>query len=301
LLISIVIEELESFYGVQEKNGIFVKLLLGTAQLTRAYGVLKAKQSEPRQSPVDLIAEAEALGYSGIDTAPVYGSAEAEIGNAESSLPVYTKLHPARSLEDSIMQSRLFLRRNYLDGAYLHEEYVASFKQNETLKLLRDRRTDVGEVGVSIYSVEEFELANLNPDIDILQVPYSIFDQRFNEDYLTRNLDPKKKVFARSVFLQGVLLRQASDLPAAVSHLAKFKTALERAARESGLDDLGMALGFAMGNRALDGVIVGTSSLKELREIASRKNYLLEEELYLGLDFDNVPTWNAVDPRKWSQ
>ena len=278
-----------------------MKLLLGTAQLSRAYGVVQKNRSESPESPVEVVAEAELLGFSGVDTAPVYGDAEADIGKAKSALPVYTKIHPLRSVDDSIHKSRAALRRDFLHGVYLHEEYIASQGQQELLKRMQDRKSeDIGEVGVSIYSVDEFELANENPDIDLLQLPYNILDPRFNSDYLSRTLDPAKKVFARSIFLQGVLLGPASQLPSAVSHLREFKASLEEVTRGSGLDDLDVALGFAMGNQALTGIIVGTSSLKELREIASRKSSLLDKNLSSVLDFDNVPTWDAVDPRRWS-
>lgn len=298
---SIVFQELDFASDELEKPWRSVKLFLGTAQLSRAYGVFGANQSYSRESPVLLVEAAASFGYSGIDTAPVYGHAETHIGRAKSPLPVYTKLDPAQGVDDSILQSRSLLRRNFLDGVYLHEEYVASRKQKEMLQRLRDRKADdVGEVGVSIYSFDEFDLANENPDIDVLQLPYNIFDQRFSEDYVSRNLDPKKRVFARSVFLQGVLLRKASELPSAVSHLMKFKVALEEATRESGLDELDIALGFAMANQALAGIIVGTSSLKELREIAFKKISVVERDLSSVVNFDDVPTWDDVDPRSWS-
>lgn len=278
-----------------------MRLILGTAQLSREYGVFQNRDTSARENPTKLIVGAEMLGFSGLDTAPVYGEAEITIGMAGSALPVFTKLHPSKDLETSISESRKNLNRAYLDGVYLHEEYIASSRQKDTLKRLQERKSeDVGFAGVSIYSIEEFQLANSNPDIDVLQLPFNVLDRRFDCEFLTRNLDPTKKVFARSVFLQGVLLSAASKLPPPVVHLKPFKGVLEVVGERHGLDDLDVALGYVLQNEALDAILVGSSSLAELQEIVVRKGSLPRKDLNSVLEFDNLPSWDAVDPRKWS-
>lgn len=279
---------------------VSVKFLLGTAQLSRSYGIIPKTHREPRESPSQVVEGAVSLGFSAIDTAPVYGNAEEDIGRSRTVLPVFTKLHPELSAEESLSRSRAALQRNLLDGVYLHEEYIGSRRQKDLLKRLSDRKThEIGAVGVSIYSIEEFRLANVNPDIDLVQLPYNILDQRFNSEFLIKNLDPSKQVFARSIFLQGILLTQASALPPAVHHLRGFKESLENLARDCGLDDLDVALGFAMKNTTLAGVIAGSCSLSELREISSRRAILEGTNLSSVLYYDNLPTWDAVDPRRW--
>lgn len=278
-----------------------VKFFLGTAQLSRAYGVVSKNDDDSRESPERVVLEAELLGFSGVDTAPVYGAAEEQIGRSGTVLAVYTKLNPALSVDDSIRQSCSALQREFLDGVYLHEEFIASRRQRELLKLLRGREAqDVGDVGVSIYSVDEFHRANANPDVGVIQLPYNVFDQRFNSDFLAKNLDPAKRVFGRSIFLQGVLLQSSFNFPSAVAHLRSYKVALENATKRSDLDDLDVALGYAMTNHALSGIIVGTSSITELREISLRKLSMFDKDLSSVLNFGSVPPWSAVDPRKWS-
>lgn len=277
-----------------------LKLFLGTAQLSQNYGVLKNRESKAGVSAGALLSEARNLGFYAIDTAPVYGIAELQIGEARSPLPVYTKLDSSLSVDDSILRSMSNLQRNYLDGVYLHDEYVASRNQKEILKRVSDRKSrDVGAVGVSIYSLEEFVRANENPDIDLIQLPFNILDSRFHAKFLEANRSPEKTIFARSIFLQGVLLRRAKDLPQEVAHLRGYKRALEKFTSGSGLDALDIALGYALLNHALDGIVVGVSSIRELREINKRITTLTEESLLPLLSFSERPAWKDVDPRTW--
>ncbi len=279
-----------------------MKLFLGTAQLSRTYGVLQQYRSTTRDNPVNIIREAQALGYSALDTSPVYGGAEGDIGASGTQLPVYTKLDPSQGVEESILRSQLALGRKFLDGVYLHEEFVASKSQRDLLKSLRDRKThDIGDVGVSIYSEKEFHLANANPDIDIIQLPYNLFDSRFDEQFVKDNIDPTKKAFGRSIFLQGVLLQPPRDFPSEILHLRPFRTSLEKHVRDSGFETIDLALGFAVANQGLSGIIVGTSSIAELRDISRRLASLEGADLSHVLDFTDQPPWGLADPRRWGQ
>ena len=52
-------------------------------------------------------------------------------------------------------------------------------------------------------------------DFDIVQVPYSIFDRRF-EKYFDLLKRKGKEIQARSVFLQGLAFLELEDLPASL-------------------------------------------------------------------------------------
>ena len=67
------------------------------------------------------------------------------------------------------------------------------------------KRGLVENIGVSIY--ESFELEGIDLDIvDVVQLPYSIYDQRMFKNGTLQKLFKKKiKIQARSVFLQGLL------------------------------------------------------------------------------------------------
>lgn len=286
--------------GSKRRN--LVKLVLGTAQLSRSYGVIQRHREVRRDNPKAILRAAESVGFVALDTSPLYGEAEKDIGFSGTTMAVFTKLDPERSVEDSLLVSFNSLKRPFLEGVYLHEEFVASDKQIESLRILREYKSKnkIDKVGVSIYSEDEFHMANSNPDVDIIQLPYNIFDSRFSQSFLRHHLDETKTVYARSIFLQGLLLEESADFPANVSHLRPFKRALEEQTSDTGLGSVSLALAFVLENRALSGMIVGSSSAAEIRDVASSLRTLEASDVSLEIELPDRPSWVQVDPRNWS-
>ena len=75
--------------------------------------------------------------------------------------------------------------------------------------LLTKKRDGIIEnIGVSIYQSHDLKNIPLE-NIDIVQLPISIFDQRLIENGLIQNLIDKGIIIhARSIFLQGLLLNR---------------------------------------------------------------------------------------------
>jgi aryl-alcohol dehydrogenase-like predicted oxidoreductase len=282
--------------------GAAVGLVLGTAQLTRAYGVTAEKSSLASfESAVSILAAAEALGFSAIDTAPVYGDAERVIGSSGGSLPVHTKLSPGVEPEHSVQESLHRLGRNWVEIVYLHQALVLDQPQQKAIGQLEDLRgQSIGHIGVSIYDEIEFDLAVGHPSIDVIQVPYNIFDQRFGPDRVREASESGKEVVARSTLLQGVLLADPKSLPAPVRHLSVGLEVLQQFAAQWSLDSLTIALGFARRNSLLSGIIVGAAKEADLLGIRRAFSQGIPEALAQDLTEQSWPTWPATDPRKWS-
>jgi len=279
-----------------------VNIILGTAQLTRDYGVLAdTGQHRPPSQSRELLTLAQSLGFSGLDTAPVYGAAEQEIGQARTSLPVYTKLDPSLSVSSSLMRSLSRLRRERLEGVFLHEALTLDSTQKNTLAELETHRNrEVGLIGASIYSVEEFHLANDHASIDVIQLPYNALDRRFSPEFLDRFLNPRKKVFARSIFLQGLLISDLKVFPPAVENLQKWAAEIAEVAGRYDKSTLEATLHFALSHRRLDGVVLGASSLGELNEIGKVIEATPNGSLLTELRSLEWPPWPATDPRTWN-
>lgn len=278
----------------------FMDFILGTAQLTRDYGLFRHdfEQGTLTRS-VDLLTAAAEGGFVAIDTAPVYGDAEEHIGIANVALPVITKLDPKIPVSESLDRSKKFLRRKRLDAVLLHEELILSPAQRRVLLELENRKgEDIVSVGSSVYSVEEFHRANENPQIDIIQLPFNVFDRRFSEDFLSSYLAPNKRVIARSVFLQGVLLSSA-PLPAPVAHLQVFVDRFSVLAELCGVSLVDAALGFACSNSLLTAVILGAGSKSEVLDFSGQSGGIPSPCISQSLETLELPPWEFVDPRTW--
>jgi aryl-alcohol dehydrogenase-like predicted oxidoreductase len=279
-----------------------VQLVLGTAQLTRPYGVMEGEggHKPPGGNPEKVLHLAKNLGFSAIDTAPVYGNAEAEIGNANVNLEIHTKLLQGLGPASSVDQSLSRLRRARVDVVYLHETLSL---EREQLRLLLElaglKGTKVGRIGVSIYDRQEFSLAVSSPLVDVIQVPYNIFDQRFGPQCLSEAKEAGKIVVARSVFLQGVLLADPAALPAPVQHLSTDVARLRSIAHDWRIDPLTIALAFVRANTALSSIIVGAAKQKEMRDISQAFAIDVPKELVEELRKQDWPAWQKTDPRRW--
>ena len=279
-----------------------MQVILGTAQLTRPYGVMEGKgeNDRTRGNPEEVLRLAKDLGFEAIDTAPVYGRAEAEIGKSSVNLEIHTKLLPGLGSASSVEQSLSRLRRARVDVVYLHETLSLEREQQRLMfELAGLKGTKVGRIGVSIYDKKEFSLAMSSPLVDVIQVPYNVFDQRFGPQFLSEANKAGKRVLARSVFLQGVLLADPAALPPPVQHLKANVAQLRRIAQDWRLDPLTIALAFVRANTGLSGIIVGSAKQKEMRDISQGFALDVPEELIQELRKQVWPVWQKTDPRRW--
>jgi aryl-alcohol dehydrogenase-like predicted oxidoreductase len=70
------------------------------------------------------------------------------------------------------------------------------------------------KIGISIYNPKELKLLLSKFKPDVVQIPLNIFDRRFLKNNILNILKRKKiSIYLRSLFLQGVLLRDYKTLP----------------------------------------------------------------------------------------
>ena len=135
----------------------------------------------------------------------------------------------------------------------------------------------VQRVGVSIYTAEDLE--GVNPDLlDLVQLPLSLFDQRLIRDGTVARLHAAgTAIYARSLYLQGLLLTPARKWPNWVTtNVRLHHQRLEVLARERGCWLIDLALGFAKHQTELEAVVVGVCNARELAQL--------------------IESWSAVSP-----
>ena len=80
--------------------------------------------------------------------------------------------------------------------------------------LTKKNKKLINKIGVSVYDVDELEEIIDTHQIDIVQLPSNIFDQRFMKSgILARLKSLEVEIHARSTFLQGLLLRPLEVTP----------------------------------------------------------------------------------------
>ncbi|MCB9231348.1 MAG: aldo/keto reductase [Bacteroidia bacterium] len=250
------------------------KIALGTVQFGLNYGINNSGGQIPEDEVGRILELAAQGGIEVLDTAAAYGNSEDVLGKSLTKLgksfKIVSKLAPgskADFVKTSFSNSLQKLNQESLHGFLIH--HFQNLKDDpqiwpEMRKLQQSGK--VKRVGISLYHPHEAEfLWKQGIDFQIVQVPYSIFDQRFEKVFP----EMKKRgveIHVRSVFLQGLFFKNPAQLPAHFQSVKNKIDRLQHLARSNGFSIADLCLGFALNNSFIDQVVIGVDSLKNLEE-----------------------------------
>lgn len=257
------------------------KLVLGTAQFGMDYGINNKRGKIPREEVFEILKIACESGIDTLDTAYTYGESEVVIGDFIRSsgikLKVISKL-PACGLEDieNIFKTSITrLGMDSLYGYYIHsfQHYLEIPEVWYTLTKMKSEGK-VSKIGFSLYYPSELDyILDNNLPLDMVQVPYSVFDQRFSS-YFPKLKDKRVEVFVRSVFLQGLGFKDPSELSAHFENIKNKAVNLRKLSENIEAPLASIFLNFAVLNNYIDKVVVGIDSIENLRELLTSSDYL---------------------------
>lgn len=283
------------------------KLALGTAQFGMDYGINNKRGKVPRPEVFDILQYARDSGIDTIDTAYSYGQSEEIIGefikSNKNTFKIISKLPECEhSNVGGLLKSSL--RKLGVSGIYGYLVHCfPGYKKDEKIwNELENLRFagKVKKIGFSLYSPDELEyLINKNLKIDIVQLPFSVFDQRF-EQYLPGLKESGIEVHARSVFLQGLVFKNPDNLGMHFKKITDKVKKLNRLAGELGVSVVSLCAGFVMANKYIDKVLIGVDSLQNFIEIteASTKDFI-EEKTIKAISGLRIEDEDIILPFNW--
>ena len=198
-------------------------ICIGTAQFGMKYGISNTTGQVKYDEILSIIDRASNNGIRFYDTAKSYGSSETIIGQAFTELGIcdivkcITKIDPDVKDLDELVQQVLESLENMnikqLWGLLTHRAYQSQEPfVLEAISVLKDKQI-IKHFGVSIYDPNDALEAVNNNNVDIIQVPFNILDRRLIDNGFFDLAHKKgKKVFMRSIFLQGLLLLSDQQL-----------------------------------------------------------------------------------------
>jgi uncharacterized protein len=282
------------------------KMVLGTAQFGSDYGITNVTGKPSRKEIFKILSLAWDRGIRWYDTAPGYGSEQIlgefiSVNGLQKEINISTKIPQIceyKLYEEIIKKSAensIKILGAPLGILYFH-------KPEDSNLLLEDIRYfselinefPICTMGVSIYDiVERTRLKDVQMDL-AFQFPYNLIDRRFEGVEICQG-----KRFARSIFLQGVLisnLRAGNNIP---KGLHSFQDKLYAYFEQHNINNLEYAVQFVAHSESIDYFLFGVDNVAQLEEILSVEidNYRdipSIEQLFLDLD----KKW--IDPRNWS-
>lgn len=261
-----------------ERSNLSERIGLGTAQFGLDYGISNTAGKMNEESVVRTMQVAAQAGVRVLDTAPAYGDAESIIGRMAPSVGSFACVTKTRQLRhgldaviDGVAESLARLGPSPLYGLLVHAAGDLLGPEGQGLwRALADFRESgrVLRIGASVYTTEDANALMDRYPLDIIQIPFSMIDQRFLSDgTLARLNESGVEVHARSVFLQGLMFLNPVDLPPelafAVDHLAHVHGVLSKI----GVSPLTAAVNFVLHRPEIDMAIIGVTGESELQEV----------------------------------
>ena len=289
------------------------QVVLGTAQWGMPYGI--ANRGRPSIREVRSIMKvARDGGVRTLDTARAYGESENVIGMLtarDRHWQIITKLTPELTDDEgaivaetraSLHQSRQALARTHLDTLLLHRpDHLTRGNGAAWRHLLRQRENRmIGRLGVSVVTAGQAVGLLDDPEIQALQVPFSLLDQRLKKaDFFEQARLRGKEVFVRSVFLQGLAFLPHDELDPYFELLKPVLRRLDGWAKDNHMSRTALFLGYAQTQRAH--VVLGCESAGQLRQnlaIWKRGSLAPAQEAEVEALVPELPE-ALLDPAQW--
>jgi aryl-alcohol dehydrogenase-like predicted oxidoreductase len=256
------------------------RLALGTVQLGMPYGIL-GSTPPPELQVAQLLEVAWDEGVRYYDTGQAYGKSEELLGTflppgGRFGTPrIITKLHPdawrdnAREIERRLEDSRARLGARDFWAVLLHRDRMLEQWDGDVGDVLRRWRKQgrIRHLGISLEAIEALPGALAVDDMEVVQLPASVFDHRVLDSGLhERARRAGKRILVRSVYFQGMAVadidRVRARAPAAAAMVGAYAEFCER----HGLDRRRFAVGYV--RRRLPGAIlvIGAETTEQARE-----------------------------------
>jgi aryl-alcohol dehydrogenase-like predicted oxidoreductase len=286
-----------------------MKLVMGTAQLGFNYGVLQKKINLKEIKPIKNFLFKCNINI--IDTAINYGDSEKIIGSSylnklkiitKIKIPILKKKILKTWLLEQIQSSLKKLKINYIYGLLVHDyRDLLGDRGKCYAELLKDlkKKKIIKKIGISIYDPKELDLIQKIFKPDIVQAPFNVFDQRLkNSGWLDKLKKSNVKIYARSCFLQGLLINYSQINRIKNKTFTDHKMYLDswfHWCRINKISSLKACLAFLKQQKKIDYLVVGFDNFNQLKEIVKNFN---QKSISIPDIFNNT-NLNLIDPRKW--
>jgi len=296
-----------------------MKLCLGTVQFGMEYGVQRAGKPSLTKA-LEMLEIAVVNGITAFDTASAYGGAEVVIGEflerntaIRSKIELTSKLSPKaldnhqkehynEAIRVDLIHSLKKLKTNYLDNYLLHNS--AHIDDSAAINALQRVKQEglVRNIGASVYTPDEAK-RGIERGLDILQIPFSIFDRRMDEHgILSLAFNNNVKIQCRSIFTQGLMLMDEKDIP---QHLNKARPVVRQLTdfcKDHQISRIQLAIAFVKMQTGISHIVFGVDNREQLFEIIEAYEQSIASDLLFEASktFSNLDE-NIIMPSKWKE
>tara|TARA_B110000196_G_C21066410_1_gene625097 strand:- start:103 stop:963 length:861 start_codon:yes stop_codon:yes gene_type:complete len=284
------------------------KLSFGTAQIGMNYGIGNRSGRISNKDLIKIFNTLKKNNIDSIDTSLNYGNVEKRINlfnlkkfkiTTKFKIPKKIK-HVDKWIINSIQKSKKNLKIRKFYGILIHDINDLFRYKKEIIFALKKLKKDkiVKKIGISIYSINDFNKIEKFWKPDIIQIPLNVFDQRIILNNWIKKIKKKNiEIHVRSVFLQGILLLEKNQL--AEKKFIRFKKKLNQWilwCKKNKQSKLSGSLNFVKKFNEINKVVIGVDNFSQFQEILNLYKLPYKISSYKKLNSSNL---QLIDPRKW--
>jgi len=283
------------------------KLCIGSANFGDHYGLNDAKiPSKVTLKKIFSFIKKKNINF--IDTSIAYRNSEVKIGKLKkNNLKIITKIsnfpNSPKNIEKWIINKVYLsckkLKVKNLYGLLIHHTRdLKDKKRSQIIYKTFDyliKKKIVKKIGLSIYDPEELDLYVNEYNFKIIQAPINIFDRRIiNSGWLKKLKDKNVEIFARSIFLQGLLLKDSKKIILKFPKWKKKILFFEKWVNKRKITKLEACIRFVNNLRGIDRIILGIRNEEQLQ---NNYNFLEKKKLSIP-KYLNINSGNIINPIK---
>ena len=287
---------------------------LGTVQLGMTYGLSANNEKPSEEAAFELLDKSMELGVDNLDTANNYGDSEATIGRwlakrrqEGKDVPwVVTKIGPMKHgsfdiLRDDVLRQTEGCCKNLgvetLDCLMLHN--FSDYEQDvdaiqKIFAEMKDQKL-YKYSAISAYSYNDYNMI-AESGFDATQIPLNVFDWGKIEDGGIEKLEKAgMMIFARSVFLQGLVFRTPEMLDPRMDFCVPYVAAYRKLCEEFELDPAVLALSFAL---SVPGISTAVLGCRNIKQVVSNCDLMDKTVELTGEQMEKLhAAFHGIDPR----
>ncbi len=179
---------------------------------------------------------------------------------------------------------------------------LSKHKWNIIIKILKKykKKGFLNKIGISVYSRYELDLILKIFTPDIIQFPINLFNQSFSDEKYLKSLKKKNiELHGRSVFLQGLLLKNNKDLNNYFNMWEDQFKNLQVFLKNNKLSKLDACLNYVTQIRYIDRITIGIDNKNQFYQILRYINKLKNKNKKINFSILKSDDDNLIDPRYW--
>jgi len=280
-----------------------MKIALGTVQWGLDYGIANTHGIPSDEVLNSIFAQANKAGINLFDTAVQYGEAEKRVGQLTNlEHKIVTKIgnfSTNKSLNQQLDNSFKHLKRQNIYGCLFHDvDELINHTDLWRELLVYKKEGRINKIGFSLYEPQELlELLEAGLHPDIVQLPYSILDRKF-EPYFDLLKSKEVEIHVRSVFLQGLFFKKGNSLPPKTKKLKPLIDYVNSLSTDYNISVLQICLGYVLQKQKIDHIVVGIDHINQLKEII-KLNKVLPSDLINQIEKIQLDDNTLLNPSTW--